>query len=100
MLKRNTQRRRLAENTRWDASDSWGDLHRTGDSRLSDDQEVSSVLAYASLLSVLADSPIIRLSIHRAKWMFRDSEMAPNAKSFSPQIQGNPPICPPIFRPA
>ena len=42
MLKLNTQRRRLAENARWDASDSSGDLHRTGASRLGVDQEIRS----------------------------------------------------------
>jgi len=40
MLKRHAQRRRLAENARWDASDSRGDLDRTEASRLCVDQAV------------------------------------------------------------
>ena len=44
MLKRNTQPRPLAENARWDASDSWGDLHRTGASRLGVDQEIGQAI--------------------------------------------------------
>ena len=35
---------------------------RLGFDRLGVDQEISSALAYASLLSVLADSPLYRLS--------------------------------------
>ena len=63
MLKRNTQRRRLAENARWDASDSWGDLHRTGASRLGVDQEIHPQ-ASTQIIGNSVQTPGIRTTAH------------------------------------
>ena len=51
--------------TGWDASDSWGDLHRTGASRLGVDQKIRLAIGYRLAVSAWRICQFIRLSTDR-----------------------------------